>query len=150
MSILPKKYDDEPRGLAGFQSEMNRLFDRFLGGDLPSLFRGAGFAPAVDVIETAESVQVKAEMPGLKAEDFDLSVTGDVLTIRGEKKEEREEKGKNFHRVERSWGSFSRAVPLPAYADTEKVSAEYRDGVLHVTFAKKGETQGKTIKVDVG
>jgi len=150
MAWLPRKRTEEPRNLSSLQGEMNRLFDGFFGrGETPALFGSGAFAPAVDVVETKDAILVKAEIPGIDPKALDLSVTGDLLTIRGEKKSEKEEKGKNFHRIERSFGSFSRTVEIPSYADTGKVSADYKDGVLTVTLAKKEEAKAKSIKVEV-
>ena len=151
MSYLPRKRaDGETGGIAGLQKEMNGLFDRFFGGgEFPSLFGRGGFTPAVDVVETEDQVMVKAELPGVAPAELDISITGDVLTIRGEKKSEREEKGRNVHFVERSYGSFSRSVALPAHADTNKVSADYKDGILTVSLAKRADARDRTVKVEV-
>ncbi|MHC5039194.1 MAG: Hsp20/alpha crystallin family protein [Planctomycetota bacterium] len=151
MALLPKKRSEGGTGaLPGLQREMNRLFESFFDRmELPSLFGSGGFAPVMDVVETADEVLVKAEIPGVDPKELNIAVIGDALTVKGEKKTEHEEKDKNFHLLERSHGSFSRTVTLPSYADSGKVSAEYKDGILTVHFAKRGEAQGKTIKVEV-
>lgn len=151
MSLLPRKRaEGETGGIVGLQREMNGLFDRFFGGgEFPAFFGRSGFAPAVDVVETKDRVMVKAELPGVTPADLDISITGDVLTIRGEKRSEREEKDRNVHLVERSFGSFSRSVALPATADTNQVSAEYKDGILTVSLAKREDARNRTVQVEV-
>ncbi|MBI5519587.1 MAG: Hsp20/alpha crystallin family protein [Desulfovibrio sp.] len=96
---------------------------------------GAGF-PAVNVSETEKEISVDAELPGLESKDVELSLEGRALVIKGEKKFEGEEKKDNFHRIERSYGSFTRAVPLPAEVRHEGVAARFEKGVLHVTLPK--------------
>ena len=108
--------------LTRFRREMDRLFDRFCEGwpfKLPA--EGREWAPSVDMCETAKDVVVKAEIPGMHPKDIDVSVHGDVLTMRGERKREQEEKGESFHRIERSYGVFSRSIRLPAEVDAGKV-----------------------------
>jgi HSP20 family protein len=105
------------------------------------------WTPSVDVSETPKEVIVKAELPGMDPKDIDVSVRGDILTLSGERKQETEEKGENFHRVERSYGSFSRSVKLPAEVDSGKVDATYKDGVLRITMPKTKEAATKKIQV---
>jgi len=93
---------------------------------------------------------VKAEVPGIDAQDIDISVTGDVLTIKGEKKSEQEEKEANYHLVERNYGSFSRCLKLPAAVDLDKIEAKYEKGVLTVTCPKKEPVKPKVIKIKTG
>jgi HSP20 family protein len=129
-----------------FRSDMDRMLDRFWG---PSEW-GAEWSslyPRVDVVETEGEVKVEAELPGLDAEDVQVSVSQNVLSIKGEKKQEREESGKNWYRSERSYGSFQRAISLPQGTDTEQVEATFEKGVLTITFAKTGE--GKQAKIVV-
>jgi HSP20 family protein len=139
---------------AAFQREMNRLFENFFGGsDLPSWRplekRVTTFTPRVDVSETDKEIRVSAELPGMDEKDIDVSLTRDTLTIRGEKKEEKEEKGKDFYRMERSYGSFSRSVPLPVEVETDKVAASFEKGVLNVTLPKSPKAIQETKKVSV-
>ena len=101
----------------------------------------------MDVKESADQVVVKAEVPGMDAKDINISVTGEVLTIKGEKKSEREEKEENYHLVERSYGSFSRSLKLPAAVDLDKIEAKYDKGVLTVTCPKKEEVKPKAIEI---
>ncbi len=105
------------------------------------------WTPAVDVAETPEKVTVKAELPGIEPKNIDISMVGDVLTIKGEKKSEREEKKENYHLVERSYGSFSRALRLPAAVDADKIEAKYDKGVLTVTCPKKEPIKPKAIEI---
>ena len=101
----------------------------------------------MDVKESAEAVVVKAEVPGIDAQDINISVTGDVLTIKGEKKSEREEKEANYHLVERNYGSFSRSLKLPAAVDVDNITAKYDKGVLTVTCPKKEAVKPKAIEI---
>lgn len=151
MGFLPRKRtDDESTGIAGLQKEMNSLFERFFGREsLPSFFGARAFAPLLDVVETREAVEVRADLPGIGKENLEISVTGDMLTIKGEKKSDREEKDQNYHLVERSCGSFQRSVSIPSYVMTDKVTAEFKDGVLTVKLPKKEEVKSKSVKVEV-
>jgi len=100
----------------------------------------------MDVAETAEQVVVKAEVPGIDPKDINISLQGDVLTVKGEKKSEREEKKESYHLVERSYGAFSRSVALPAAVDADKVEAKYEKGVLTITCPKKETVKPKQIE----
>ena len=137
--------------LLNIRDEMNRLFDSFFT-ELPERRRGlleGEWAPSVDLAETDEEVVVTAELPGVKQDDVDISITDDILTIKGEKKEEKEVKEKNYHRVERSYGSFQRSISLPTNVQPDKAKASYKDGVLHVTIPKAEEAKPKQIKINV-
>ena len=137
--------------ISSIQEEMNRMFDRFFkGGELPDFGMAGTWAPPIDLSETADKVTVKAEIPGMDPKEIDISIQGDTLMIKGEKKEEKEEKGKNFYRMERRYGSFSRSIDLPASVDTNKVTAECKNGVLEITMQKKEEVKPKQISVKVG
>jgi HSP20 family protein len=92
-------------------------------------------------------VVIKAEVPGMEAKDIDISLAGDVLTIKGEKKSEREEKKENYHLVERTYGSFSRSLKLPSAVDADKIEASYKQGVLTVSCPKKEEVKPKAIEI---
>jgi len=136
------------REVSRLRREMDRLWDDFFGPGRRSLRPlEPEWAPAVDVSETADKVVVKAEVPGIEAKDIDISLSGDVLTIKGEKKSAREEKKENYHLVERSYGSFSRSLRLPAAVIADKIEAAYKQGVLTVTCPKKEEVKPKAIKV---
>ena len=134
--------------MTSFRREMDRLFDRFFE-DWP--FRGGAdgtqWAPSVDVSQTAKEVIVKAELPGTDPKEIDVYVHGDVLTLRGEKKKEEEKKGENFHCLERRYGAFTRSIRLPAEVDANKVSAEYKDGILKINLANTKESSVKKIEV---
>ncbi|TVM00728.1 MAG: molecular chaperone [Candidatus Brocadia sp. WS118] len=137
--------------ISSMQEEMNRMFDRFFkGGESSDFGMTATWAPPLDLSETADKVTVKAEIPGMDPKEIDISIQGDTLIIKGEKKEEKEEKGKNYYRMERRYGSFSRVVDLPASVDTNKVTAECKNGVLEITMQKKEEVKPKQISVKVG
>jgi HSP20 family protein len=136
------------REVSRLRREMDRLWDDYFGSGRRGLQPlQPEFAPAVDVKETAEAVVVKAEVPGMDAKEINISVTGDVLTIKGEKKSEREEKEENYHLVERSYGSFSRSLTLPAAVDLDNIEAKYDQGVLTVTCPKKEEIKPKAIEI---
>jgi HSP20 family protein len=132
-----------------FRREMDRLFERFLGErpgmDLPAL----GWSPRLDLSETKDSITVKAELPGLEAKDLEISMSGNTLTIKGEKKQEKEEKDEHRHVVERAYGAFARVVELPAPVAPEKVKAAFRSGVLTITLPKTDEAKRKAIPIKV-
>lgn len=136
------------REVTRLRREMDRLWDDYFGPSRRALRPAAEeWLPAVDVSEAADKVTIKAEIPGLEAKDIDISITGDMITIKGEKKSEREETKENYHLVERSYGSFSRTLRLPAAVDPDKVEASYKQGVLTITCPKKEEAQPKPIEI---
>jgi len=136
------------REVTRLRREMDRLWDDYFGAGRRGLRPlEAEWAPAVDVSETAEEVVVKAEVPGMEAKDIDISLSGDILTVKGEKKSEREETKENYHLVERSYGSFSRSLKLPAAVVVDKIEASYQKGVLTISCPKKEEVKPKTIEV---
>lgn len=126
-----------PRSFTRFEDEMENLMTRFFGDR--EWFPGNGghaFAPKINVAETPERYEVSVDLPGMKPEDFSLEVREGNLWISGERKEEKEEKGKTFHRVERYYGEFRRVIPLVGAVKENEIHAEYRDGVLMVTLPK--------------
>jgi len=133
-------------GLLSLKDEMDRTFDHFFGGRLPE--RDYEFTPAVDVVEHEDKFLVKADLPGMKKEDLDITLVDGHLTLKGEKKQETEIKEENYHRIERYSGSFRRTIEMPSTVDAEKVAASYRDGVLEITIPKKEEVKPKQIKVE--
>jgi HSP20 family protein len=138
------------REMISFKDEMDNLFNRFFDMDLPisrRLFGDGEWAPRVDVIEGKGDITVKAEIPGCEAKDIDVKLDGRTLKISGEKKQEKEEKNENFHRVERSYGSFCRMVELPAEVIQEDIDAVYKKGVLKLVFKKARESEVKKIKI---
>jgi HSP20 family protein len=139
---------DPFRDVMALQNRMNSLFRDFTEGDSP--MTTAGFAPAADIYEDEKKITIKLEVPGIEEKDLDVSVENNTLTVKGERKFEKEEKEENFHRIERRYGSFFRAFTLPSTVDTEHVAASYNAGVLKLELSKKPEAQPKQIKVNVG
>jgi HSP20 family protein len=142
-----------------FRGEMDRLIDRF---GFPSLRRmfdmepswrpASSFslsAPAIDMSEDEKAYKICAELPGIDPKDVDVSVSGDTLVLKGEKRQEKEEKDKNYHFSERSYGSFQRAFQLPSSIDRNKVSADFSKGILTVTLPKTAEAQQPAKKIEV-
>jgi len=105
------------------------------------------YVPSVDIFETDNEVVVKAEMPGMNANDIDVRLEDNVLTLKGERHFEKDAKEENYHRIEREYGTFTRSFALPRTVNGDKVSAEYRDGILKIVLPKKEETKPKAIKV---
>ena len=136
---------------AAFRQEMDKLMDDFFGGfDLrPISSRLDTFTPRIDVVDTDKELRVSAELPGMDEKDIEVSLAGEALTIKGEKKEEKEEKGKDYYRSERSYGSFLRTIPLPSEVDTTKVEASFKKGVLTVNMPKTARAIGGTKKIAV-
>ena len=135
--------------LEDFQSEMNRLFDFRLSRPVKAGISATEWMPAVDVVDEKDQIRVKADLPGFKKEEIGVSVDNGMLTIKGEKKEEKENKEKDYIRSERYYGVFHRSFTLPAGVDAPKVHASYKDGVLEITLPKKQDAKPKQIKVDV-
>ncbi len=152
MNLIPWKSRatglDVFQDLEEFQKEMNRMFDLRTQWPL-KMGNGGMWAPAVDIIDEKDQVRIKADLPGLKKEDIDVSADNGVLTIKGEKKEEKEVKEKDYVRSERYYGSFHRSFSLPAGVDAQKVNAVYKDGVLEVSLPKREDAKPKQIKVEV-
>lgn len=128
------------------QQEIDRLFDGF-GRNFSTFAAPAAMMPRMDVSETDKTVEISAELPGLETKDVQLNLADNMLTIRGEKKSEREEKDKDYHLIERSFGSFARSVALPEGVKAEDVSAEIAKGVLKVTVKKPAPKQSKQIDI---
>lgn len=143
--------NDSP--LLSLQRDINRVFDdfwsRFGGSAAGSNGLLSATGPRTDVSETASAVEVSVELPGMDEKDVDVSLSDEVLTIRGEKKAEREEKKKGYYLAERSYGSFYRSIPLPSGVDPEKAEAQFKQGVLRVTLPKTPEAQAKVRKIEV-
>ena len=140
---------DPFRELNQLQSTLNRVFQGYNRGD-DELTTTTSFVPAVDIYEDEHNITLKMEVPGVKQEDLDIRVENNTLTVRGERKFEKEEKEENFHRVERRYGSFSRSFTLPNSVDTESINADYEQGVLVLKLAKRAEAKPKQIKVGIG
>ena len=143
---------DPFREMSSLQERMNRLMADFrtrspFGEE--EMAQGA-WIPAVDIYETKESIVLNVELPGVTKEDISLEVKDSTLTIKGEKKLEKDVKEENFHRMERTYGSFTRAFTLPSTVQQDRVKAKFRDGILEIMIAKAEEAKPKQIKVDVG
>jgi HSP20 family protein len=127
--------------------QISRLFDDFLPEGWWGEGRGGEWGPVIDIAETPEAVVVKAEVPGVNPKEIEVSVNENTLTLRGEKKDEKEEKGRNFHRIERSYGAFSRTITRPCPVEGTKTEAESKDGVLTITLPKQKAAIPKKIEV---
>jgi len=135
-------------GLTTLQKEIDRLFERFFEprwDEFPAL--AGEWAPSLDLSETKDALVVKAEVPGMDPQDIQVSLQEQFLTIKGEKKLEKEEKDERYHRVERAHGAFTRAVRLPVMVDAEKVTATFKHGVLTVKLPKTPTAKGTTIPI---
>ncbi len=149
MTLMVKR--DPFSELRSFQNDFNRVF----GSALPKLFGGeegvlsGNWAPNVDISEDDNTIVLEADLPGLKPGDFNLSIENYRLTLNGERKFENETRRENYHRVERSYGSFTRTFTLPNTVNVEDVKAEFNDGVLRVTLPKREEVKARQINVAV-
>lgn len=145
MSII--RYDPF-RDLRSLQDEVNRLFSTNLSRAFgeEGIARGA-WNPSVDIYENKDHIVLEAELPGMKREDFDLSIENNVITLRGERRFEKQDEGDNYHRVERSYGSFTRSFTLPQTVQADSVAAEYRNGVLRVKMPKREEVKARRIEI---
>jgi HSP20 family protein len=146
-------YEIDP--FTAMRQDMDRLFGDMMkgfsgGNGLPAAF-GGGAVPRIDVKETASGVEVSAELPGVDEKDIEVELQDDLLTIRGEKKIEKEEgsEEKGYHVMERSYGSFARSVALPYAAEPDKVSADFAKGVLKIVVPRPAEVAAKTKKIEV-
>ena len=142
---------DPFQDLISLQERMNRLFEQTLDrsqGEREGMVAGT-WAPAVDIYETPDSIVLQAELPGLSKDDIDIQVRDNVLTLKGDRRSEKEVKEGNYLRVERAYGGFQRAFTLPAAVQADKVRAVFKDGVLDVSIPKAEEAKPKQIKIDV-
>jgi len=142
---------DPFRDLISIQDRMNRLFDQTLArtrGEEEGI-SASTWMPAVDIYETADRVVMKAELPGLTREDIEINVRDNTLSLRGERKFEKEVKEENYLRIERAYGSFQRSFTLPATIHQDKIRAVFKDGVLELSLPKAEEACPKQIKIDV-
>jgi HSP20 family protein len=130
--------------------EMDRLWDSFLEGrPIRRAEEGLDWLPSLDVSETKNDLVIKAELPGMDSKDIDISLSNGFLTIKGEKKQEKEEKDENYHLIERGYGTFTRSVRLPREVQSDKITASFKNGVLRVTLPKSEEAKKKEIKIKV-
>jgi HSP20 family protein len=141
------------RDLVGLQDRMNRLFGEAYRGSARTgdddWALGGSWAPAVDIFEKDGNIVLTAELPGIASKEVDIRVENNVLTLQGERKFDKELQKDSFHRVERAYGSFTRSFTLPTVVDTNKIKAEFKDGVLKVTLPKREEAKPKQIQVQV-
>jgi HSP20 family protein len=159
MSLIPwrnKEKEGVPAtsSLRTLRSEMDRLFDSFVREpfgmlEWPSFLGGEKWWPAIDVAETDANLTIRAEVPGIDPKEIDVSVSGDHVIIKGEKKESSERKGDGYLHSESRYGSFQRSIPLPDGVDTEHVDAQYANGVLTLTLAKSPAAAAKKIEIKV-
>ena len=134
-------------GMGSLKHEMDRVFDRFLEGrwdEIPGL---GEWTPNMDISETKDSLVAKVEVPGMDPKDIQISLQENLLTIKGEKRQEKEEKDEHYHRVERASGVFTRSVRLPVAVDASKVTASFKNRLLTVTLPKTPSARGTTIPV---
>lgn len=140
---------DPFRGLAALHVQLNRLFDDPFFRIQPNDSALTAWSPAVDIYETENELTLKADLPGLQEKDLDVRVENNMLTIRGERKWEKNVSEDNYLRVERSYGSFSRSFSLPSTVNTDGIRAEYKNGVLEVHMPKREESKPRQVKVTV-
>ena len=135
--------------MQSLQDEINRLFSSSLGPSWEDQGLGRGvWSPHVDIYENKDQISLEVELPGMNREDIHLTFENNVLTLRGERRfEKQEEEGRNYHRVERSYGSFTRSFTLPNTVSGEGIAAEYRDGVLYLSLPKKEEVKARRIEI---
>ena len=148
---MPVTRWDPFRDLLGLQDRMNRLFDESVRsvrqGD--EALSTSVWTPPVDIFETENEVVVKAELPEVNQKDIEIQVENSTLTLRGERRFDKEVKQESFHRIERPYGTFARSFTLPTTIDQEKIKADYKDGILKVVMPKREETKPKQIRVAV-
>ncbi len=160
--LLPSLWGERPvpagqegvHPFSSLQQEMNRVFDDFFQGTAFTPFpaaggRAGGFHPSVDVKEGAKEIVVHAELPGMEEKDVELLLEESSLTLKGEKKFEKEDKGEGYHSIERSYGSFQRVIPLPREIDLNKAQARFKNGVLTVTLPKLEQAKAKGKKIPI-
>lgn len=149
---LAKGFANDPF-VRTLQERMNRLFGENFGRMLMPYpeedWTLTTWAPACDIYETENEIVVKAELPEVKKENVQITLENNLLTIRGERKFEEETKKENYHRIERTYGEFIRSFTLPTFINAEKITAEFKDGVLRVTIPKREEAKPKQIEVKV-
>jgi HSP20 family protein len=140
---------DPLREFSVLQDRMNRLFQEYTPSGEEQLST-TNFVPPVDVYEDEHHVTLKAELPGVDPKNVDIRIENNVLTVRGERKFEKEEKEENFHRIERRYGSFMRSFTLPNTVNPDSVKADYENGLLKIQFEKRAEAKPKQIQVNIG
>ncbi len=157
---IPVKRSEALNPFEALRREMNELFESFFkefdrGWNMPMPFRASlapafgDIIPSIDVAETEKEIQITSELPGIDEKDVEVFLDEGVLTIRGEKKKEHDEKGKNYRITERSFGSFERSIPLPAGIDTEHIKANFKKGVLTITIPKTETSAANRKKINI-
>lgn len=143
--------DRVPADFFGIQREINRVFDNFIRGGMQAdeAFQNSYWTPAVDIAELENEYVVKMELAGVNKDDVKISLESNILTVKGEKKQEKEERNKSVHRVERSYGSFQRSFTLPTTVKSDKIDAVFKEGVLSISLPKAEEAKPKQIEVKV-
>jgi HSP20 family protein len=132
------------REVDSLQGEVNRVFDAFFGNRATPSRR---WVPAMDLVETGDELVLRADLPGLSKDDVEIEIKDGVLTVAGERRAEHEEESEGYHRVERSFGSFSRSLTLPKGVDADRVAAEFEDGVLEVRIPKPEERKPHRVEI---
>ncbi|MBD3218663.1 MAG: Hsp20 family protein [candidate division Zixibacteria bacterium] len=138
------------RNLESVQDEVNRVFESFFNA--PMRRRGedvGGWYPDVDIVESKDNIEVQVDLPGMEKDDIKVSVEDSVLTIKGERKVMKEEKEKNYHQIERTYGTFTRSFSLPTSVEGDKIKANYKNGVLKIDLPKAEAVKPKEIPIDV-
>lgn len=148
MRLVPYRKSETPSRVF---PEMSRLFEDFFN-DLPwmaTMPRTEGWVPAVDIFEKDGNLILRAELPGMNEKDIDVKLEGNILTLKGERKLDSEEKKHNYHRVESFYGAFTRSFTLPDTVDTDKIKADYKNGILTVSIPQRPEVRPREIPVSV-
>lgn len=141
---------DPFRELRTLQDELNRVFASTLGRSGETAFGRGAWNPNVDIFENKDQIVLEAELPGISPDDVNISIENNVLTIHGERKFEKKDEGENFHRVERSYGSFTRSFTLPPTVSSDNVAATFENGVLRLELAKREEAKPRRIEIKAG
>ena len=136
-------------GISSFRRDMDHFWDRFFSVDPGTRPWEKGWVPSFDVSETKDKLIVKTEIAGVDPKEIDIKISGDVLTIKGAKKEEKEEKDESFHLMERRYGAFSRSIQLPMEVSEKKIKATYKNGVLKITLPKSEKSKAKATKIAI-
>lgn len=148
---LPARREEDKHPLTRLQQDMNRVFDNFFEDFSLTPFQDRDIYtfPKIDIKETKKEVMVSAELPGMDADDIDISINDNVLSLRGEKKQERKDEGENYYHMECAYGSVHRNVTLPSEVESDNVNAIFKNGVLKVTMTKKPENQQKAKRIEI-
>ena len=141
---------DPYREIASLQDRLNRAFGGYNRSDRDDEMQLSAWAPPVDIAEEKDRIMITAELPGFKENEIEIQTENGMLTLRGERKFEKETDGKSYHRVERSYGQFVRSFSLPNNVDREKIQATFRDGLLQVELPKREDAKPRTIKISPG